>query len=56
MIIKSLGFIIAGASLGAVMGYYGKCRSGVCPLTSTPIRGALYGGFLGALFSVSFLK
>lgn len=39
--------VLAGAALGAVMGYYGQCTSGTCPLTSTWWRGALYGAVLG---------
>ena len=45
-----------GGALGAVMGYYGKCASGTCPLTATPIRGAIYGAVLGALFSLTMAK
>jgi hypothetical protein len=41
--------ILAGAALGAAMGYFGQCTSGTCPLTSTWWRGALYGGGLGLL-------
>jgi len=39
-----------GAALGGALGYYGKCTTGTCPLTSTPKRGALYGLALAALF------
>ncbi|EDY82013.1 hypothetical protein VDG1235_1633 [Verrucomicrobiia bacterium DG1235] len=42
-----------GVALGAVMGYFGQCSSGTCPLTSTWWRGALYGGVLGLLFALS---
>ena len=45
--------ILGGAALGALMGYYGQCTSGTCPLTSTWWRGALYGGFLGLLAAFS---
>ncbi|MDI1247545.1 MAG: DUF6132 family protein [Lacunisphaera sp.] len=41
--------ILAGAALGAAMGWFGQCTSGTCPLTSTWWRGALYGGVLGLL-------
>lgn len=41
-----------GAVLGGLMGYFGKCVSGTCPLTSTPLRGMLYGAFLGLLISM----
>jgi len=55
-IIKLAVGIVIGGALGAVMGYYGKCASGTCPLTATPIRGAIYGAVMGALFSLSFTK
>ena len=45
--------VLGGAALGALMGYYGQCTSGTCPLTSTWWRGALYGGFLGLMFALS---
>ncbi len=41
--------ILVGAALGALLGYFGQCTSGTCPLTSTWWRGALYGGVLGLL-------
>jgi len=43
-----IGVLIGGA-IGAVMGYYGKCASGACPLTATPYRGAVYGAVLAVL-------
>jgi len=43
--------ILAGAALGAALGYYGSCTSGTCPLTSTWWRGALYGATLGLLIA-----
>lgn len=53
MITRLLIGIAIGAGLGAVMGHFGKCSTGACPLTANPYRGAIYGGVLGALFSVS---
>jgi hypothetical protein len=47
----SVGVVI-GAILGGTLGYYGQCTSGMCPLTSTPLRGAIYGAFLGLMFGV----
>jgi hypothetical protein len=47
-------FVLAigiGAGLGALLGYFGPCSSGPCPLTSTSWRGALDGGFFGLLFA-----
>ncbi|MBN1870645.1 MAG: hypothetical protein JW847_08735 [Candidatus Omnitrophica bacterium] len=45
--------IFIGILLGSLMGYFGKCRSGICPLTSTPLRGALWGAFLGLMFGLT---
>jgi hypothetical protein len=45
--------VLAGAAVGAVMGYFGQCTSGTCPLTSTWWRGALYGGFIGLAAALS---
>ena len=55
-ILRIIMGIAIGGALGAVMGYFGQCASGTCPLTSTPWRGAIYGAVLGALFSFSFGK
>ena len=44
--------IVIGAAIGSVIGYFGKCSSGTCPLTSNPYRGALYGAVLGLLFAL----
>lgn len=54
-IIKLVLAIVVGGGIGALLGYYGQCSSGTCPLTATPYRGAIYGAFLGLLFGISFL-
>lgn len=41
--------VLAGVTIGALLGTFGQCTSGTCPLTSTWWRGALYGGALGLL-------
>lgn len=45
--------ISVGTVLGSLLGYFGKCTSGTCPLTSTPWRGAIYGAVMGALLALS---
>ena len=55
-ILKLCVSILIGGILGAVMGYFGKCASGTCPLTATPWRGAIYGAVMGGLLSFSFGK
>jgi len=50
-----LGILIGGA-LGAVLGYFGKCASGACPLTATPYRGAVYGVVVGVAIAFAFSR
>ena len=52
-VLRFLLTVGAGALLGGLMGYFGQCASGTCPLTSTWWRGALYGGFIGLLLALS---
>ncbi len=47
--LRSVLIIGAAAGVGALLGYFGQCTSGTCPLTSTWWRGALYGAFLGVI-------
>lgn len=49
VVLRFILIILGGVALGALVGYYGQCTSGTCPLTSTWWRGALYGGFIGLL-------
>jgi hypothetical protein len=50
---RSLLIVGGVAAVGAVVGYFGQCSSGTCPLTSTWWRGALYGAFIGLLIALS---
>jgi hypothetical protein len=45
--------VLVGSGLGALLGWFGQCSSGTCPLTATWWRGALNGGFLGLLAALS---
>jgi len=49
--IQFLAGLLIGGSLGAVMGYFGKCSTGACPLTANPWRGAFLGAMIGGLFA-----
>jgi len=51
--LRFAAMVLTGAALGGLLGYFGQCTSGTCPLTSTWWRGALYGGLLGLLFALS---
>ncbi len=51
MLIRNVGPIVLGAIAG--YGYYRfvGCRTGACPITSSPYISTLYGAFLGFLAS-----
>ena len=53
MVLKTLAGAAIGAVAGALLGYYGKCTSGACPLTANPWRGAFFGAVMGALIALS---
>lgn len=46
-----MGIVIGGA-VGFAIGYFGKCSSGVCPLTSNPIISTVIGALLGAMVTM----
>jgi thioredoxin len=54
MIARILLGVLIGGAIGALLGYFGKCSSGTCPLTANPYRGALYGAVMGALLASVF--
>jgi len=54
--IKFAVIIIIGGILGALMGHYGKCTSGSCPLTANPYRGAIYGILMATLLVFALSK
>jgi len=41
--------VLIGGGLGATFGSFGKCSTGVCPLTANWRGGAFYGSLLGVL-------
>jgi len=42
---------LIGGGIGFLVGYFGKCASGTCPLTSNPIVSTIIGAVLGALIA-----
>ena len=36
-----------GAAVGFAIGYFGKCSTGTCPLTSNPLVSTLVGALIG---------
>jgi uncharacterized membrane protein YedE/YeeE len=46
-----LGAIIGGA-IGFGIGYFGKCASGACPLTSNPLISTIIGVLIGLMITM----
>jgi len=46
---KILIGVLIGAVIGFGIGYFGKCASGICPLTSNPIISTVIGALIGAM-------
>jgi len=44
--------VIIGAVIGFGVGYFGKCTSGTCPLTSNPYVSTVIGALLGAMVTL----
>jgi thioredoxin len=45
--------LLLGGGLGVLLGYFGRCTTGACPLTANPWRGAFVGAAIGGLFAAS---
>jgi len=56
MVVRILLGVLIGGAIGALLGYFGKCSSGTCPLTANPYRGAIYGAVMGALLTSAFSR
>jgi hypothetical protein len=44
---------LAGSLAGGLLGYFGQCSSGACPLTATWWRGAIFGAIFGLILALS---
>jgi hypothetical protein len=54
LLVKRLALGVAsGGGLGFVYQKLAGCRTGACPLTATPLRAILYGGFLGLVWALA---
>ena len=47
--LKLILAVAIGAVVGGVIGYFGQCSTGTCPLAANPWRGAIVGGIIGLL-------
>jgi hypothetical protein len=50
--IKIILGVTIGAAVGFAIGYFGKCASGVCPLTSNPWISMVVGALFGLMISL----
>ena len=44
--------VIVGAIIGFAIGYFGKCASGTCPMTSNPWVSMVIGAVFGLMIAV----
>ena len=50
MTLTLLIYLLIGGGAGALLGHFGSCNSGACPLTANWRRGAFFGAVIGLLF------
>lgn len=51
--LQQIAVILSCATIGCILGAFGGCATGACPLMATWWRGALYGTVMGFLISQS---
>lgn len=54
MTVRLIAGLVVGAILGGIVGYFGQCRGGSCPITCTPVGGIIFGALFGALIASSW--
>lgn len=54
--LKFIITVIIATSAGGLLGYYGKCADGTCPLTANPWRGSVLGLAFGIVLGLSFFQ
>lgn len=50
--IKIVIAIVVGGGIGFLIGYFGKCASGACPLTSNSYISTIIGALIGLLIVI----
>lgn len=48
--------VIIGAAIGFGIGYFGRCASGACPLTSNPIVSTIIGALMGLMIAIGIFE
>lgn len=46
---KLLLAVLIGGGVGFALGHFGRCGTGVCPLTSNPVISTIVGAVIGLL-------
>jgi len=52
VILKVVLGVVIGGGIGFVIGYFGKCSSGACPLTSNPYISTVIGIIIGLMIAI----
>ena len=55
-IVKRILPVVAGAALGFAYYYFIGCRTGTCPITSSPYISTLYGAVVGLILTIPSKK
>jgi len=50
---KILIGVAVGGAIGFAVGYFGRCATGTCPLTSNPWVSTLIGAVMGLMATIS---
>ncbi|MDP8263581.1 MAG: DUF6132 family protein [Candidatus Ancaeobacter aquaticus] len=50
--VKIIIGVVLGGLIGFAIGYFGKCASGTCPLTSNPIVSTIIGVVVGLIITI----
>ena len=50
--VKIITGVLVGGGIGFLLGYFGKCVSGTCPLTSNPYFSTIVGALVGLLIAM----
>lgn len=51
MALRLIAGLCLGAFLGILLGYFGKCSTGTCPITRNYFTSVLYGAVIGVVFA-----
>jgi len=53
MVLRAVLGTVIGGGAGFALGYFGRCSSGTCPLTSNPYTSTILGVLMGLMIAFS---